>query len=253
MKDLRTLLIDCRIELRKLVRDFQKTELCERLDHAISALNFNPVEIPAPKPAPAPEPAAERNTTSNQVALAWQQVARDLKFDNPQLYDQMQQKVMGKLGVKTLVDQVTEIRQLEEALAEHKAALTAAEKDQMKIANQRDDLLGALAMAVPQLSDGGDPLGVALARIEFLKANGARPMAGGGNGAAPRAPDPESHIPTVDILKAVAEGARQFTKEQREFSVGEAMVVLSFAYTPVELLEKGDAFLAQSLLDARNK
>ena len=40
MKDLRSLLIDCRIELRKLSRDFQKTELCERLDLAIqSAIN----------------------------------------------------------------------------------------------------------------------------------------------------------------------------------------------------------------------
>ena len=35
MKELRTLLIDCRIELRKLVRDFHKTELCERLDVAV--------------------------------------------------------------------------------------------------------------------------------------------------------------------------------------------------------------------------
>ena len=38
MKDLRALLIDCRIELRKLVRDFHKTELCERLDVAVQSL-----------------------------------------------------------------------------------------------------------------------------------------------------------------------------------------------------------------------
>ena len=51
MKDLRPLLIDCRIELRKLARDFQKTELCERLDLAIQQVanaNLGPTAAPAP-------------------------------------------------------------------------------------------------------------------------------------------------------------------------------------------------------------
>ena len=50
MTDLRSLLIDCRIELRKLSRDFQKTELCERLDLAIQA-QANAKAAPASAPS----------------------------------------------------------------------------------------------------------------------------------------------------------------------------------------------------------
>ena len=50
MKDLRALLIDCRIMLRKQARDFEKSELCERLDLAIQALTNAQAE-----PAAAPE------------------------------------------------------------------------------------------------------------------------------------------------------------------------------------------------------
>jgi hypothetical protein len=38
MKDLRALLIDCRIELRKAIRDFEKSELCDRINAAITEL-----------------------------------------------------------------------------------------------------------------------------------------------------------------------------------------------------------------------
>ena len=55
MKQLRTLLIDCRIELRKLVREFHKTELCERLDVAVQSLaNAENVEVDLSKSTPTP-------------------------------------------------------------------------------------------------------------------------------------------------------------------------------------------------------
>ena len=74
MKDLRALLIDCRIELRRLVRDFHKTPLCERLDAATQALANAPVDaVPADPAAPGQRQVRE---TSNQVALAWQLMAR---------------------------------------------------------------------------------------------------------------------------------------------------------------------------------
>ena len=57
MTDLRSLLIDCRIELRKLSRDFQKTELCERLDLAIQA-QANAKAAPAAPAAPVVNEAA---------------------------------------------------------------------------------------------------------------------------------------------------------------------------------------------------
>ena len=44
---------------------------------------------------------------------------------------------------------------------------------------------------------------------------------------------------------------RFFNKEQREWCVGEAMVVTGFQFTPVELIEKGDAAMARLILDAR--
>ena len=49
----------------------------------------------------------------------------------------------------------------------------------------------------------------------------------------------------------MAAGAATLTKEQREWCVGEAMVLTGFQYTPVELLEKGDAHVARLIVDAR--
>ena len=62
MKQLRTLLIDCRIELRKLVREFHKTELCERMDAMVQTLQRTPVEIGPDAP---PSPAAARRRRSD--------------------------------------------------------------------------------------------------------------------------------------------------------------------------------------------
>jgi len=62
MKDMRNLLIDCRIELRKAQRDFQKTRLCEQLDEAIQELahSINRAQVPggaADAASPPPGPA----------------------------------------------------------------------------------------------------------------------------------------------------------------------------------------------------
>ena len=64
-------------------------------------------------------------------------------------------------------------------------------------------------------------------------------------------PDPQDAVPTAELLSAAAAGATKFTKEQREWCIGEAMVVTGFQYTPVELIDKGDAFLAKAIIDAR--
>src|SRR6187402_3169653 len=168
MKELRTLLIDCRIELRKLVREFHKTELCERLDIAVQSLaSAEGVELDL-KSTPSAAAVRDVKETSSQVALAWQTAARDLKFSHPTLYDQLSKKVMSKLGLKTLVDQVDELRQLEDTLGELKKQQLIADKAKHAVEVERDALLGALASAVPELSDGGDRVGVALARIELL-------------------------------------------------------------------------------------
>jgi hypothetical protein len=253
MKELRTLLIDCRIELRKLVRDFHKTELCERLDVAVQSLaNASGVEMDL-KQAPTASTVREVKETSNQVALAWQTAARDLKFSHPTLYDQMSKKVMSKLGAKTLVDQVDELRQLEDSLSEMKKQQQVAEKARHAIEVERDALLGALATAVPELIDGGDRVGVALARIDLLKSQAAK--GGGGSGerthAARAAAEEENRVPSPEVLATVMAGARGFTNAQREWCVGEAMVLSGFAFTPMELIEQGDAKIAKIIADAQ--
>lgn len=260
MKELRDLLIDCRIELRKLVRDFQKTEICERLDLAIqtvSQMQAAPTKAERPREEsendnPAP---SVKSATTNQVGLAWQTAARDLKFSDPPLYERLSEKVMRLLEQKTMVDPVTELKQLGDELAAVRAKNFSDAKLRTALESERDTLLGALAIAVPQLTDTGDRVGVALARIDWLIQHGAAKApasggSGGGSGAS-AGPPPEGPIPTADILKAVADGLRPFSKEQREWSVGEAMVLSGFQYTPVELIEKGDAHIARIIVDAR--
>jgi hypothetical protein len=157
MKDLRALLIDCRIELRKVVRDFQKTELCERLDLAIQTLANAPAAA-APAPAavaakPVEEereelvPTNSKRQTASQVALAWQTAARDIKFSDPALYERMSEKVMRLLGTKALVDPVTELKQLGDELAALRAKGFEEKKSRMALENERDALLGAHRLA----------------------------------------------------------------------------------------------------------
>lgn len=250
MNDLRNLLIDCRIELRKLSRDFHKGELCGRLDAAVQTLaQAAPVDLDAqPPPAAATGGARKIKETSNQVALAWQMAARDLKFTHPPLYEAMSKKVMSRLETKTLVDQADELRQMEDTIAELGRQQAEAEKRRVATEAERNTLLGALASAVPELADGGDEVGVALARIDWLKGQVARaPMKAGARAQL----EEESHVPTAEVLTAVAAGARKFTSGQREWSTGEAMVLSGFQFTPMELIEQGDASVAAIIIKSR--
>ena len=255
MNDLRPLLIDCRIELRKLARDFQKTELCERLDLAIQAQS-NAKAGPAAAASPAvneaaPGVAPEKSQTVSQVALAWQTAVRDLKFSDPATYARLGEKVMRLLAAKTLVDPATEIVQLEKQLAEVRGSLDAQAKEQQAMAAERDALLGSLANAVPKLKDGGDRLAVALARVAWLKAEADKATVAAARPGGQRAPEPQDTVPTPELLAAAAAGAATFTREQREWCVGEAMVLTGFQFTPVELLEKGDSHVATLILQTR--
>jgi len=248
MKELRMLLIDCRIELRKLVRDFHKTGLNERLDVALQSLAATADADTDGKGPPSAARARQIRETSNQVALAWQMAARDLKFSNPPLYDAMSKKVMARLETKTLVDQVDELRQAEDNVAELHRQQAAAEQARLALEAERDTLLGALATAVPQLGDGGDRLGVALARIDWLKAQAVKAVP---SRAVETTNEEESRIPNDEVMAVVAAGARKFTKAQREWCVGEAMVLSGFQYTPMELIEQGDARIASIITEAK--
>lgn len=248
MKDLRALLIDCRIELRRLVRDFHTTPLCERLDAATQQMANAPVEAPPPQLASGAGLRQGRETTS-QVALAWQLAARDLKFSHPPLYEAMSRKVMARLETKALVDQTDELRQLEASLDSFREQLAEVERQRQAVEVERDAVLGALASAVPQLADGGDRIGVALARIECLKVQATKvaPVVTVGTVI-----EEESRIPTREVIALIAAGARQFTKAQREWCVGEAMVLSGFKYTPMELIDQGDASIARIIAAAHS-
>jgi len=263
MKDLRNLLIDCRIELRKNLREFHKTELCLRLDQAIqnatalaesAAATQASAENPTGK-AGAPTPGGhDRKHTTHQVALAWQMVTRDLKFSDPPLYDSLRAKVLTRIEAKTLVDESTELREIEGQLAKLQAALDQQAQQSAVLELEHDSLVSALSLAVPELADGGDRLAVAVARIEWLKTQKSIPAPISNSGAAKTsAPvDQEGPVPNVDVLALVASGARKFTDHQREWSVGEAMVLSGFQYTPVELLDMGDARVASVIIGAQS-
>lgn len=274
MKDLRILLIDCRIELRKALREFHRTELCQRLDKAIhnatalveaaEAIKANPAASAAPPADGAGEHHGRRSTT-HQVALAWQQAARDLKFSHPPLYENLRAKVLSRIEAKTLVDEAAEVRQLEEEVAALKASLQSVRSEEARhresVQLERDSLLAALAQAVPELADGDDRLAVAMARIEWLRTqaskpaaagNGVRASGAGGPHAAPASPaDAEGPVPSAEVLAAVAAGLRKFNDRQREWSVAEAMVLSGFQHTPVELLAMGDANVAGIIIGAK--
>lgn len=251
MKDLRALLIDCRIELRKLARDFQKSELCERLDLAIQQVaNAKLSPLPQETAAEATSaPPSEKTQTVSQVALAWQTAARDLKFSDPAIHARLGEKVMRLLAAKTLSDPANEIIQLEGMVKAAEARIAELEKAQKAQALERDALLGALAQAAPSLKDGNDRLAVGLARVAWLKAEAGKAATGAAPGK--RAPEPQDTVPSQMVLEAAAAGAASLSKEQREWCVGEAMVVTGFQFTPVELIEKGDAAMAKLILEAR--
>ena len=50
------------------------------------------------------------------------------------------------------------------------------------------------------------------------------------------------------MLEAVIAGERRFTKAQLEFSVSEAIVLTNWELTPLEILEKGEPWLAELIL-----
>ena len=253
MKDLRDLLIDCRIELRKLSREFQRSELCDRLDLAIQSVAAGTLAAPseAPPVETAPPTISEKGQTAAQVALAWQTAARDLKFSDPAIHARLSEKVMRLLGQKTLVDPAAEILQLEAQIDELRKQIARGEKAAHAIEVERDAILGALASAVPDLKDGGDRLGVALARVDWLVAEIAKGPSSKSGPVKKLVPDPQDTVPSNELLAAVAAGAAGFSKEQREWSVGEAMVISGFQFTPVELIAKGDSAIAQMIVASR--
>lgn len=58
----------------------------------------------------------------------------------------------------------------------------------------------------------------------------------------------DPHAPGKVILQMVAAGRREFTAEQREWCLGEAMVLTGFREDPAALLTRGDQALASLVM-----
>lgn len=244
---LRPLLIDCRIELRKAMRQFDQSDLCHRLDTALSMLGAS-VGAPAPGAEKPSGPPAPSERSGQQVAYAWQMAARNLKASHPSLYAELQREVLRLLDTGIPTDANAEIERLQQDLEAAEAAAGAAKLARMKATGQLNTICKTLAAAAPHVEETGDAQATALARVEALvKGQGANlgsvaeVMAG--------AADPEAVPPPAFVLEMVKAGERTFNKPQREFAVAEAMIVTGWQYTPVELLERGESWLAGLLLN----
>ncbi|MGH8105679.1 MAG: hypothetical protein ACREO2_05145, partial [Arenimonas sp.] len=130
--------------------------------------------------------------------------------------------------------------------AEH--ARDAANLARMKTMGQLNTLHKSLAAALPEISHH-DPQAEALLRIEWLLKHGTGDPAAA---AAAKAAEMEAPMPSREVLEAVVAGKRKFNKDQLEFTIGEVMVLTFWEMTPVELMEKGEAWLAQQVLDKQN-
>ncbi len=247
MKDLRNLLIDCRIELRKYIKDFHKTEMCDKLDAAIATASKSAFALPVEAPAD-----TKKTLTANQVGLAWQRAARDLKFSHPDLFEKLGQDVIRLLDVKTLVDPTTELEQMTAEIEALKTAQAQSLQQQAAVQAERDALLGALATAVPQLDDSADRFATALARIEVLQTAASSKQTQTAKTGGTQIPQ-EGPVPTDEALVGIIAGQRNFTKDQLDWALGEAMVLCGFQFTPHELIEQGHPQIAKIIQDARNK
>lgn len=125
----------------------------------------------------------------------------------------------------------------------------AANLARMKTLGQLNTLHKSLAAALPEIIHH-DPQQAALLRIEWLLKNGGGDPSAA---AAAKAAEMEAPMPSREVLEAVLVNKRKFNKEQLEFTIGEVMVLTGWEMTPVELLEKGEQWLAQKVLDHQNR
>jgi hypothetical protein len=118
----------------------------------------------------------------------------------------------------------------------------------MRVVGQLNTLQRTIEAATPTFDgdDDGEPQHIALRRVEWLaRRAGTDPAAM----AAAREEELNAPMPGQTVLEAVIAGKRQFTKAQLEFSLSEAMVLCGWELTPLEIMQKGEAWLAKLLLD----
>lgn len=245
LKSLRSLLTEAQELLRQAVPEFEDHPLGARLEKALRDLTGELL----------PKADGPVKATAQQVALAWQAACRDLKFSQPALHEELHARVMRLLDERELVDPASELLQLEAQVKRAEAKFNLAqermiERDRSFVVQRRqvDALYKALAEAAPQVVGVSDPHTLAMQRIAELTAAKASPP--GRKGTQRMAMD--DHVPSRAVLEAVVAGQRQFTKDQRDWSVTECLGLTGWQHTPLELMEFGDAWMAEKILASPN-
>lgn len=231
MKKIRNLLLDCRAALRRADPDFASAPLGALLDDTIIELG---------KAGDGPVPEAPETRTAQQVAYAWQSAARELRYSHPELHAKLSARVLQMLDVAACHDPATEIQ----ALQSHMQASDDKLRDAVA---ELAALRQTLADAVPNL-DGNMPAPeAARVRLRMLVEAASR------GSALPRVATPSAAgggpVLTREALQEIAEGRRALSRDEREWCIGEAMVLSGFLKTPAQLLADGEAGLARWILD----
>lgn len=241
MSTLRNLLIDCRIALRGAGGSGNEG-LLERLEQALQgALQDGAAG------------STGKSASSQQVALAWQTAARSLKVSHPDIYARLNDRVMALLDVRTLSEPTEELLRLEAQVEKlrsdarwNQQELERLEAKAETARGQLDELYQALGEAVPEIEGEPDPHRLAIRRLQQLVLRSKRT---GGISVGAVSLGNSGPMPTREAATEVAAGNRKFTSEERDWTVGEALGLTGWELTPVELIEKGDAWLARLLLD----
>ena len=152
---------------------------------------------------------------------------------------------------KALENQASQIGRLRQDIEDAEHTRDAANLARMRVFGQLNTLHKTLTAATPDFE--GDQKGevqhVALRRIEWLASRGGSDPSAA---LAAKQAEMEAPMPGQAVLEAVIAGERRFTKAQQEFSVSEAMVLTNWELTPLEILEKGEPWLAELILKSHS-
>ena len=190
-------------------------------------------------------PEAPATHAAQQVAYAWQVAVRDLRFTHPELHAQLSEK--------------------RAQAARRRGARRPRARDPAPAGERsRGDRSRSMRRGANSTNCGGARRRGARHRRKVPAAEAARlrmrtliDAGSRGSGLPPRAQqrnvDPAELAPSREALREVAEGRRTLTREEREWCVGEAMVLTGFLRTPVQLLEDGEQEIARIILDGARR
>lgn len=152
---------------------------------------------------------------------------------------------------KALDAQASQIARLRQDIEDAEHTRDAANLARMRVFGQLNTLHKTLAAASPDYEGDtdGEVQHLALRRIEWLASRGGTDPSAA---AAAKEAEMQAPMPGQAVLEAVMAGERRFTKPQLEFSVSEAIVLTGWEMTPIEILEKGEPWLAELILTNQN-